>query len=368
MAQTHSTSGAAGRARSARGPIVLTTGLLVLLAPLLWLGACRSILPPRVPPEPQVQWLPGLPGDVPSQTVFSPDGAGVTLVRGTINGHDSGWLLLDSGSANLLIARRTAKTLHLPVVGEGFAERDIRVSFHLAQQVGLGPLELDKVLVAAASWDRLATLREALGVELAGFAGYQAFANAVVEIRYRAASDPVGRGDRVLLHDPSTYRLPRGSWQPLRTIDRRPTVVVHVTAHRDPAATAPGHADPGASGETPQPSALRALFLVDTGTAGSLILDSRFAREAGLAAADSPTHAKQITLTGAVSVGTTRIPRFALGERAFDDVPATVRTDLFGSRSALAAVDGILGRGLLEGLTVVFDLPHQRIALLDPER
>ena len=55
----------------------------------------------------------------------------------------------------------------------------------------------------------------------------------MVEIQYRAPGDPPGRGDRVILHDPATYRLPRGSWLPLRTIDRRPTVIAHVTLRED---------------------------------------------------------------------------------------------------------------------------------------
>jgi len=366
-------------------PLFLLILLAVGLAALPWIGGCRSILPPRVPPEPEVRWLPGVPGDVPSQTVFSPDGAGLTLVRGTLSGRDSGWLLLDSGSANLLIDRQAAKQRHLPVVGEGFAERELRVTYHLADEFTLGPLELDRVLVAAADWDRLSTLRRALGVDLAGFAGYQVFAHAVVEIQYRGAGDsvgqPIGQGDRVILHDPATYRLPRGSWQPLRTIDRRPTVVAHVTVRTDEETTEqatppnaparPGQtepSDPEAIAEAAPPSSLRALFVIDTGTAGGLILDARFAREAGLPLDPSGAASEQITLTGTVPVATSRVPQLSLGERTFDDVPTTIRTDLFRGRAALAAVDGMIGRRLLEGHTVVFDLPHQRIALLDPER
>lgn len=344
--------------RGLRGPFLLGVCALILLVSSL---ACRTILPPRVPPAPDVRWLPGAPGDVPSQTVFSPDGAGLTLVRGTLDGHDSGWMLLDSGSANLLIAQKAARALRLPVVGEGFAEGQLRVTYYLADRFGLGPLELGKVLVAAADWDRLETLRRALGVDLAGFAGYQVFADAVVEIQYRAPGDPPGRGDRVLLHDPVTYRLPRGEWLPLRTIDHRPTVIAHVAT-----GTSTGPPSGATAGE--RPTGLRALFVVDTGTAGSLILTERFAREAGLAATGAPSGSEQITLTGSVPVGTARVPRLTLGTRSFDDVPATVRADLFRGRSALAAVDGFIGRRLLEGLTVVFDLPHQRIALLDPER
>jgi len=344
-------------------------GVLAVLLLVLAAGACRSLLPLRVPAMPEVRFNSAAPGDVPARTIVGPSGAGLTLVRGTIDGRDSGWLLLDSGSSNLLVSRRAARALRLPAAGEGYAGRDLRVTYYLADSFQLGPLVLEKALVAGADLDRLAALRQALGVDLAGLAGYQVFAQAVVEIQYGAGGPPEG-GDRVLLHDPRAYHLPRGTWLPLRIIDRRPAVVAQVVP-RTSGSGGPG--EPGTPNGQDEPSGdadgaapLRALFLVDTGTAGGLILDQSFAREAGLTTSPPAGTAEQITLAGSVPAGTTRVPRLTLDQHHFDDLPATVRTDLFEGRQALAAVDGILGRNLLRHFTVVFDVAHERIALLPP--
>lgn len=321
--------------------------LSALLLAVLGLG-CRTVGPIRVPKEPEVRFHTDRPAALDTRTVVGPNGAGLTLVRPRIEGRDLGWFLLDSGASNLLISRRDSRRLGLPIVAEGFVDGRISVTYHHALGLELGPLSLHDVLVAAVDWSHAASLREALGRELAGLAGYQIFAHAVVEVRYGSGT----RGDRVALHDPATYELPGGSWHPLRVIDRRPVVPVRLSL-------------PGSSGGEPE----EILVVVDTGTAGSLVLDAALAVRAGLVeelpGSTERDATEPIRLGARVRSLGSAAPWVELAGHRFEQVPVAVRPIPLGTRRALAEVDGIVGRQLFRGLTLILDLAHHRIAVLE---
>ena len=301
--------------------------------------------------EPGTRVLPERSPEVRTATVLGPSGRGLTLVRARIvgvGGERESWLLLDSGSASVVLPEELARGLELPLVGEGLVNGGPPVSFHRLPRLEVGPLALREIVVTALDWSALRDLAAAVGESLpkeptagglGGFAGSPLFARAVIEVRFAAA----GKGDRVSIHAPESYRLPRGEWRPVRVVDRRPVIEATLGDGRS------------------------AALIVDTGTSGGLVLNREFAEAAGLLEGRALRRERRFVLHGAVPVLAGRLERLELGGRSFRDVGLAVRSPEDRSRGDLPrGVAGLAGRELFEGLTVVFDLGGERLALLDP--
>lgn len=316
-----------------------------LLPALLFISACGGVR------EPGTRVLPERSPEVRTATVLGPSGRGLTLVRARIvgvGGERGSWLLLDSGSASVVLPEELVRGLELPLVGEGLVNGGPPVSFHRLPRLDVGPLVLREIVVTSLDWTALRDLAAAfegsLGDDstaegLGGFAGFPLFARAVIEVRFGTAEE----GDRVSIHAPESYRLPRGEWHPVRVVDRRPVIEATLGDGRS------------------------AALIVDTGTSGGLVLERDFAEAAGLLEGHSLRRERRFVLHGAVPVLAGRLERLELGGRSFRDVGLAVRSSEDRSRGDLPpGVAGLAGRELFEGLTVVFDLGGERLALLDP--
>lgn len=300
--------------------------------------------------EPGTRMLPERSPAVRTATVLGPSGRGLTLVRARIvgvGGERESWLLLDSGSASVVLPAELVRELELPLVGEGLVNGGPPVSFHRVPRIEVGPLALREIVVTALDWTALRDLTAAFGESLpddastgglGGFAGFPVFARAVIEVRLGT-----GEGDRVSIHDPEGYRLPRGAWHPVRVVDRRPVI------------------------EATMGDGQSAALIVDTGTSGGLVLEREFAESAGLLEGRPLRRERRFVLHGSVPVLATRLDRLELGGRSFRDVGLAVRSPEGRHQGGLPpGVVGLAGRELFEGLTVVFDLGADRLALLDP--
>ncbi len=305
--------------------------------------------------EPGTRVLPERSTEVRTATVLGPSGRGLTLVRARIaglGGERESWLLLDSGSASVVLPEELARELELPLVGEGLVNGGPPVSFHRVPRLEVGPLALREIVVTALDWTALRDLAAAFDESLpedattrglGGFAGYPLFARAVIEVRFGARGDAAGEGDRVSIHAPESYRLPRGTWHPVRVLDRRPVIEARLGGGRS------------------------AALIVDTGTSGGLVLERDFAESAGLLEGRALRRERRFVLHGSVPVLATRLDRIELGGRSFRDVGLAVRSTESRHEGGLPpGVVGLAGRELFEGLTVVFDLGGDRLALLNP--
>lgn len=241
-------------------------------------------------------------------------------------------LLLDTGAANV-ITPTVARALRLRSVGDaqikGVGEFTENAAFTRVASVVLGQVRLKDQLFAVVPLEKLG---EVEGMPFHGILGYELFKRFVVRIDY---------GARVLTLREAT------SWR----AEGAGTVVPFVF----------NGTVPEIEGEV---GGVAATFDVDTGSRGSVGLNSPFVQRHALRVRFAPS-IDAVTgwgLGGPVRATVARAPRVRLGAVAVNDVVVDMSLQRLGALTNTAP-SGSIGSGLLQRFTVTFDYPRQRMYL-----
>jgi hypothetical protein len=276
----------------------------------------------------------GVPAELPLKygVPFGNGASPHVYVTPEIDGKASGSFLFDSGADGMMIDAALADSLEMPVIGrtnstgaDGTARAG---TFRRGKTFRLGRLTITNPVYLAID---LSKNNAPAGEARAGVVGYDVFARAVVEFH--------GVGRRVALHDPRSYRLPRGSrWQQLSFIDSTPAIAARL--------------DDG----------VEERFQIDTGSVASVEFYPAFVdRRKLLTGRDTTEHVSR-GAGGTYTVRTGKVSSFAFGGRRFRDQEVTFRTSGLGRDGGA----GVIGRELMAGFTTVFDYPSRRIAFIQP--
>lgn len=305
-------------------------------------GVRTTFLVESVEPMPRYAVDPFAPPPRPADTAFASDVPAALevrlspsrhlLVRPRLDGREVGWFLLDSGAGANAVDPQVADALgwkrmsSVAVVAGGGVRRG---TYRRGGSLELGPMS-----VAGLTWIEQdpAPLSETLGEQVAGVLGYDLFARAVVVVDWAKRS--------VELHDPDRWSSP-GAYVPVVLDGRIPCVLGRF---------------PRASG----------WFGLDTGSNDTLAFNAPTVARHGLVGDREelePITAQ--TLGGPVQGLRGSIRWFEVGGSRLRDVPVTL-VEAAPAAYGAASPDGYLGLGLLGSFRVVFDLPHERVAFLEP--
>ncbi|HYC88528.1 MAG TPA: retropepsin-like aspartic protease [Thermoanaerobaculia bacterium] len=258
---------------------------------------------------------------------------GHPFVRPLVDGRDVGFFHFDTGSQAMMIDARIADELGMPIVAEAEAMSSDGVARKVTVRQGksfqLGRLRIESPLFLAEDMSRMSA---PAGASRAGFCGYPLFVRALFEV--------VDGGAAVAVHDPSTYELARGRWLDLEVQSLTPAVAAVVNDRH------------------------RGVFLIDTGVDHAVTLNARFA--ANVKTATKPVEETMTGSGGSTRIRTTTLPSFEFAGLRFTRPDTILRLEGHGKEAE--GVDGIIGRRLLEGTTVIFDYGRQRIAVVAPAR
>jgi predicted aspartyl protease len=241
-------------------------------------------------------------------------------------------LLVDTGASNV-ITPTTARALGLRSVGDaqvkGVGEFTEHAAFTRVASVVLGQVRLKDQLFAVVPLEKLG---EVEGMPFHGILGYELFKRFVVRIDYA--------GRTLTLKEAMSWRAEgAGTAVPF---------VFNGTV-------------PEIEGEV---GGVAATFDVDTGSRGSVGLNSPFVQRHALRARFAPS-IDAVTgwgLGGPVRATVARAPRVRLGSIAVNDVVVDMSLQRLGALTNTAP-SGSVGSGLLQRFTVTFDYPHQRMYL-----
>jgi len=256
---------------------------------------------------------------------------GHVLVHPLVDGRDLGWFILDSGAGGMCIDPRSANALELPrfgripTVGVGGV---IEGTFRRGRSLQLGPFLFDDPLYVEVD---LSFVEPVFGVSVAGICGYDLFARAVVELDLE--------GERVALHDPATYALTDGRFQPLY-LDRR-LPVLEARFEGD-------HTE---------------LFRIDTGSMGTVDFHGSAVERLQLLEGRPTTAGVAMGAGGQIEVRVGKLEWFELAGRRFLE-PQVQFSQAEGTVLATEYTAGLIGGGFLAPFEVVFDYPNRRVALI----
>ncbi|MEZ4700720.1 MAG: pepsin/retropepsin-like aspartic protease family protein [Rhodothermales bacterium] len=244
------------------------------------------------------------------------------FVHPEIDGYTAGWFLVDSGASDLVIDNLIADRIGMPVI----RELSPGVTLRQGGALRIGRLTLiDPVFIAR----DLSGLTGPEGRERAGILGFPFFASAVVSVDYP--------NDRIAIHDPATYRLAGGIWEPMQ-VEARPSIDARV--------------DESVAGR----------FVVDTGKSARISFRSGFAARHNLLANRSIELTPTETFYGDTFEYRSRLDAVQFAGYRFRN--ALFHAKIPGTYNSDGSYDGIIGRGFLENFRVVFDYPHERIAFV----
>ena len=268
---------------------------------------------------------------VPSKvrTTRSPRGR-LPLARGTIDGRDVGWLLLDSGAGSSAIDVIVADRLGLTGLGRSWIVTPtggMGTGYRRASVLRVGPLTIPDPLLVELDLGPISTV---LGVRVAGILGFDLFAQSMVR----------------LVHEPLTIELfgsehaPAAIWHDVRFQDRVPMLkgVLGGNSSRSKAG----------------------LIALDTASSAPVLLREQIA--ADLALAQRPARRAVSGVSGAGSLGVASLPWIEVGGEQFKRVRALISD---ASEGALASTTtlGSLGWGFFRGRELLLDWPRQRISM-----
>lgn len=256
------------------------------------------------------------------------------LVPVRVNGSEPTWFIFDSGAGAMTIDSALADKLGLPTLGHiaaGGAGGEERAEFRRAERFEMGPMAIEGLNFIALD---LSGLSPYFGVELGGIVGFCALQRCVAETDLAGAA--------VSIHDPRTYELARGVWEPLVLESRHPC----------------------ARGEFEGRSA---LFKLDTGAANlSVTFHAPAVREMGLLEGRETAPSMAAGVGGAVPTRAGELADFTLGGHRFERPRASFATEQKGA-FANASVAGTIGGELLRPFVLVTDYHNGRIALVARE-
>ena len=275
-----------------------------------------------------------LPSRVPSTR--SPRGR-LPLIRGAVDGHETGWFLLDTGAGVSALESGLANKLRLPSVGRTWVvtpTSGMGAAYRRAAALTIGPITLPEALLLDLD---LAATSAALGVRLAGVLGFDLFAQTMVRI----------------VHDPFQVELlslddtPSVAWHGAQ-FERRVAVLHAVLG-------SPNHAD------------YRGHMTLDTANSAPVVLRETVARSLGLRQKIGRRAIRGVADTGGVAdaanlvVGT--LPWIDVGAARFENVRTLIAGSMEGTLSGATTL-GSIGWGLFQRREIYLDWSRRRIAIL----
>lgn len=259
---------------------------------------------------------------------------GLTLVHPKVNGKDIGWFILDSGAGMSILTPGALKELGLTSFGSVMATGSVgrtESAYAMPDSVQIGPVTLKRPMVAILD---LAAIEKYAERKVGGILGYGLFARAVVEADFAKGI--------VALYDPAVPRAPGAPWAKLIVDAGQPHVEGEVEGH------------PG-------------LLLLDTGAANiSLSLNHPTVERWKLLEGRKTSFTMMGGVGGWNSARTGTLSQVSFAGHKLEDVKATFHTSAIGSKANPYAL-GSIGNQILGTFRLVFDYPHQRIALV-PKR
>ena len=237
--------------------------------------------------------------------------------------------IIDSGADHLYLDSELAKVLNPSSWGaRDSSGSQPKVKWGALATFMVGPLTLQHTVVGVMD---LSAASASFGERFAGLLGYPFFANAVVEVDYPQRS--------IACFDPTTYRLPRGHWQPLTLIGNLPTLTARLDGN------------------------IEGQFLVDTGNTSTVLFFPEFIQTHALLHNRDVQRVTQTSVRGNTDALAGRIAWFEFAGHRFEQplVQFGLPTTPHASQTRLA---GVIGRGFLREFIVVFNYPASKIALL----
>ncbi len=278
---------------------------------------------PRVPDN--VRFDPSKPAQLETKHAKT----GHLLVRPRINGQDVGWFIFDSGAGLTAIDSAVADKLGLervgdvPAVGMGGT-----VKTHLRQDksLQLGPLTATDNLYVELD---LRPFAKVMGDDIAGVIGYPVLQASVVEIEVATPA--------VSLHDPTSFKLSDGKWEPLLLNNNHPCCNARFEGDRE------------------------GVFRLDTGAMGTLSFHAPAVKKLDLLKGRKTRMALEGGVGGMKTARSGRLDWFELGGHRFDRPRVT-----FSTASSGALVDdytvGNIGQDFMKPFRLVLWYGENKIA------
>jgi hypothetical protein len=279
----------------------------------------------------------------PGAATFAPETSGVleckrastghVLVRCSVNGHEPGWFIFDTGAGICVVSTPRVGELGLKdagaleAVGVGGAESARMV---MADSLAVGPLTLrdHPMLVTDLSF-----LRPHLGEDITGVIGYGVLARSVVALDLDAPS--------VTILAPDDASLAELDWDPLELIGRVPAVRARFEGHEG-------------------------LFRLDSGANGHVTFHQPAVESLGLLEGRTLNEARIGGVGGTVRAKGGELAWFELGGVRTERVPAVFAVEAKGT---FAEPDraGNVGIELLRPFVLHLDYGRSRIAFVRRE-
>lgn len=256
--------------------------------------------------------------------------SGHILVRPTINGHDAGWFIFDTGAGICCISTPQVAGLDLQATGSIQATGvggSKEAKLHNAKQMQLGAMTFrDHPLMEV----DLAFLEPLVGEKICGIIGYGVISKSVAEIDLAAPS--------ISLFDSRSYTLTKGAWTALDIKDRVPTIPGSFEGH------------PG-------------FFRLDLGATGSVTFHQPSVVKYDMLKDRTLTDCKLGGVGGFVAGKRGKVSSLELGGTKFDNVDADFALEAKGT-FAESSKDANIGTDILKRFVIITDYPNQRIGLI----
>lgn len=255
---------------------------------------------------------------------------GQILVRPTINGHDAGWFIFDTGAGICCISTPQVSGLDLQENGSIQAKGvggSKNAKLYNAKEMKLGAMTFkDHPLMEV----DLAFLEPLVGEKICGIIGYGVISKSVAEIDLAAPS--------LSLFDPTSYSLAKGQWTPLTIQDRVPTVP----------GSFEGHAG---------------IFRLDLGANGSVTFHQPTVVKYDMLKDREIKDCKIGGVGGILAGKRGKVRSLELGGVKFENVEAEFALEAKGTL-AESSKDANIGTDLLRQFVIITDYPNRRIGLI----
>jgi hypothetical protein len=203
--------------------------------------------------------------------------------------------------------------------------------FRQCASLHLGPVEITNSIGAELPKEFTDAMFKLFGFEWAGTIGSDFLARTVTELDL---AEPA-----IYLHNPETYRLPEGHWEPIQFSHRIPCVNCQFDGGRE------------------------GLFRFDTGAGSVVVFHAPAVARLKLLEGRTTQPSKVAGVGGAIDA---RLGKLEYLEVSGHRIPDVVAIFVLGSHGALTDTHtlGTFGSGILGPWKVVFDYANQRVAFL----
>lgn len=258
---------------------------------------------------------------------------GHLLVKPVINGHAAGWFILDTGAGICVISKPHVDGLELAPGGEIAASGvggGKQLPLFKARTLTLGPISLADHPIMEAD---LAFLEPLLGEDIAGVIGYGLLSRCIVEMDLETPA--------AAIHDPQSFKLPRGEWSELLMKERIPCIRASFEDHEG-------------------------VFRLDTGSDAFVTFHQPTVEKWMLLDGRETSDMKLGGVGGFVPAKRGTVRWFEVGGVRQENINASFATEARGNY-ADATKDGNIGARMLKPFTLVLDYAGNRIAFLKRE-